>query len=197
MWMKKKKKSWSWSATEGKLSQSTGDEGTRQDSEFGFPFLHTFHTSTFTVKKHPCSSLITPATHGCWLLPHHQLPPQLYSHHISQLPQPPSTTRYPHYNQKNFWTSPLASMATRVRPEQEPVRRPTRKVIYVGDKTRTIPNKISTENGPKAKTFTTNHVVTSKYTALNFMPKFLLEQFRKLANIWWVFFFLLVILFMS
>ena len=64
------------------------------------------------------------------------------------------------------------------------MRRPTRKVIYVGDKTRTIPNKIPTENGPKPKTFTTNHVVTSKYTALNFMPKFLLEQFRKLANIW-------------
>ena len=34
--------------------------------------------------------------------------------------------------------------------------------------------------------FVSNRVVTSKYNTLNFLPLFLLEQFRKLANVWFL-----------
>jgi magnesium-transporting ATPase (P-type) len=76
----------------------------------------------------------------------------------------------------------------KVVPEVDSVKRrqPTRKKIYVAEPDRTIPFAIPTERGVLAS-FASNHVVTSKYTSLNFLPKFLMEQFRKSANIWFLF----------
>ena len=76
-------------------------------------------------------------------------------------------------------------MPSRVVPAEEETRKPTRKQVYVADAKKTLPRQIPDENGILKK-FVSNHVVTSKYTAINFLPKFLVEQFRKLANVWFL-----------
>jgi hypothetical protein len=48
-------------------------------------------------------------------------------------------------------------------------------------------NRIITINhGPQQTKFITNHISTSKYSILSFLPKFLFEQFRKYANIFFL-----------
>jgi hypothetical protein len=37
-----------------------------------------------------------------------------------------------------------------------------------------------------SKLFVGNHIVTSKYTVINFLPKNLVDQFSKLANIYFL-----------
>ena len=76
-------------------------------------------------------------------------------------------------------------MPSRVVPAEEETRKPTRKQVYVADAKKTLPRQIPDENGILKK-FVSNHIVTSKYTAINFLPKFLVEQFRKLANVWFL-----------
>jgi magnesium-transporting ATPase (P-type) len=74
----------------------------------------------------------------------------------------------------------------RIVPEISNGRVPTRKISYFAEPDRTVPKKISNESGV-LRQFASNRVITSKYTTLNFLPRFLLEQFRKLANLWFLF----------
>ena len=70
-------------------------------------------------------------------------------------------------------------------PLEKAKRKPTRKVCWVAEPNKTVPSRLpGAGNAPR--TFPTNHVVTSKYTKLNFLPKFLMEQFYKLANVWFL-----------
>ena len=50
---------------------------------------------------------------------------------------------------------------------------------------------ITINSGPQSTKFTSNHISTSKYSVLTFLPKFLFEQFRKYSNI----FFLCIVIF--
>jgi hypothetical protein len=59
---------------------------------------------------------------------------------------------------------------------------------YMDDNTKRI---ITINSGPQSTNFITNHISTSKYSILTFLPKFLFEQFRKYSNI----FFLLIVIF--
>jgi hypothetical protein len=50
---------------------------------------------------------------------------------------------------------------------------------------------ITINKGPQTIKFISNQISTSKYSILTFLPKFLFEQFRKYANI----FFLCIVIF--
>jgi phospholipid-transporting ATPase len=54
---------------------------------------------------------------------------------------------------------------------------------HLDDNTKRI---ITVNDGPQSTQFITNHISTSKYSILSFLPKFLFEQFRKYANIFFL-----------
>jgi hypothetical protein len=54
---------------------------------------------------------------------------------------------------------------------------------YMDDNTKRI---ITINSGPQSTNFITNHISTSKYSILTFLPKFLFEQFRKYSNIFFL-----------
>ena len=58
-----------------------------------------------------------------------------------------------------------------------------KKVIW-GQPSQCVPAEI---NGRAPARFASNVVITSKYTALNFTPLFLFEQFQRVANIYFIF----------
>ena len=62
---------------------------------------------------------------------------------------------------------------------------PSERYIYVN---KPLPASLNNNKGRPLQTFVSNKVTTSKYTLLTFIPKNLYEQFRRVAN----FFFLLI-----
>jgi len=58
-----------------------------------------------------------------------------------------------------------------------------RTTTHMDDDTRRI---ITINHGPQQTKFITNHISTSKYSILSFLPKFLFEQFRKYSNIFFL-----------
>jgi hypothetical protein len=54
---------------------------------------------------------------------------------------------------------------------------------YMDDNTKRV---ITINSGPQSTNYITNHISTSKYSILTFLPKFLFEQFRKYSNIFFL-----------
>ena len=59
----------------------------------------------------------------------------------------------------------------------------TNRFIFVGN---AIPQNASQPEGYDRQKFSDNEIVSSKYTAFNFLPKNLFEQFRRIANFYFL-----------
>ena len=63
----------------------------------------------------------------------------------------------------------------------------TQKEVYANFRENCIPNPLPLNQQSKVpKSFSNNKVTTSKYTILNFIPKFLFESFGKFANFYFL-----------
>lgn len=61
--------------------------------------------------------------------------------------------------------------------------RNSRASTYMTDDSKRV---ITVNHGPQQTKFISNHISTSKYSILSFLPKFLFEQFRKYSNIFFL-----------
>lgn len=82
-------------------------------------------------------------------------------------------------------TTPTSSITNFVRRIGDVLRehRRTTTTAHSDDNSKRI---ITVNHGPQTTKFLTNHISTSKYSILTFLPKFLFEQFRKYSNIFFL-----------
>lgn len=82
-------------------------------------------------------------------------------------------------------TTPTATITNFVRRIGDFIReqRNTPTATHADDNSKRI---ITVNHGPQTTKFLTNHISTSKYSLLSFLPKFLFEQFRKYSNIFFL-----------
>ena len=80
------------------------------------------------------------------------------------------------------WYNKLAAFNVEVLFSRKRLPGPARSVVVHQD----LPADYRNEKGKvkKEHVYQTNQVITSKYTILTFLPRNLLEQFRRIANVW-------------
>lgn len=82
-------------------------------------------------------------------------------------------------------TTPTSSITNFFRRIGDIIReqRNTPRTTHADDNSKRI---ITVNHGPQTTKSLTNHISTSKYSILTFLPKFLFEQFRKYSNIFFL-----------
>ena len=61
-----------------------------------------------------------------------------------------------------------------------------KKIVFAGEREKCIPKQIIGQESSAPKQFASNVIVTSKYTWYNLLPLFLMEQFSRVANVYFL-----------